>query len=347
MSPPGIVILAPEPCEYILNETMEHPRGRPPLRITRAQLDGHLARDGVLAAVRQALIDHAAGRYALPPPTHLTFAGGDCHIKSGFLKGGNNFTIKMATGFYGNPRKGLPSANGLLVLCSQETGFPLALFEDEGYLTAWRTTAAAILGVQVAAPLGPLRVGIVGSGLQAELAAQWLPDFCDVEGIGIWGRTSGHARALAARLGGLRPVSAHDDLSVLCGWANVLVTTTPSSEPVIMSEWVRPGTHVVALGADNPGKVELDPALVARCALIATDDHGQCLHHGDFGHAVRTGLVREEADRSLGEMLAASASGPIAREAGAVTMVDLTGLAAQDDAIASFFYRAMTTADEE
>ncbi|HWW26015.1 MAG TPA: hypothetical protein VNZ85_09005 [Caulobacter sp.] len=325
---------------------LEHPGMRPPLRITRAQLERHLTREGVLVAVRQALIDHAAGRYTLPAPTHLTFAGGDCHIKSGFLRGGDNFTIKMATGFYGNPRQGLPSASGLLLLCSQETGFPLALFEDEGYLTAWRTTAAAILAVQVAAPHGPLRVGIVGSGLQAELAAQWLPDFCDVEGIGVWGRNAERARALAARFDRLGLVSAHKDLPALCSWANVLVTTTPSSEPVIMSDWVQPGTHVVALGADNPGKVELDPALVARCALIATDDHGQCLHHGDFGHAVRAGLVREDADRPLGEMLAASSVAPTTVESGAVTMVDLTGLAAQDDAIASFFYRAITAVQE-
>ena len=330
-----------------MNKTIEHPQVRPPLRITRAQLERHLAPDGVLAVVRQALIDHAAGEYALPAPTHLTFAGGDCHIKSGFLKGGDNFTIKMATGFYGNPRKGLPSANGLLLLCSQETGFPLALFEDEGYLTAWRTTAAAILGVQVAAPSGPLRVGIVGSGLQAELAAQWLPDFCDVEGIGIWGRNGDRTSGLVSRLNAYPPATAYDDLRALCDWANVLIATTPSPEPLIRSEWVKPGTHIVALGADNPGKAELDPLLVARCALIATDDHAQCLHHGDFGHAVRAGLVREDADRPLGEMLSATSPAPFTREADMITMVDLTGLAAQDDAIASFFYRAMTAAHEE
>lgn len=331
----------------ILTKTIEHPGVRPPLRITRPQLERHLDRDGVLAVVRKALIDHAAGRYSLPPPTHLNFSGGDCHIKSGFLKGGTSFTIKVATGFYGNPRKGLPSANGLLLLCSQDTGFPLALFEDEGYLTAWRTTAAAVLGVQAAAPSGPLRVGIVGSGLQAELAAQWLPDFCDVKGVGIWGRNKERSRALVDRLDIAPPVAAYGELATLCRWANLLITTTPSPEPLLRSEWVQPGTHIVALGADNPGKVELDPELVARCALIATDDHDQCLDHGDFGHAVRTGLVRADADRPLGRMLAARAREPIAREPGTITMVDLTGLAAQDDAIASFFYHAMTAAHQE
>lgn len=315
----------------------------PPLRITRSQLERHLSVTGVVASVRQALINHAAGRYSLPSPTHLTFAGGDCHIKSGFLIDGENFTIKIATGFYGNPSKGLPSANGMLLLCSQDTGFPLALFEDEGYLTAWRTTAAAILGVQVAAPPGPLRVGIVGSGLQAELAAQWLPDYCDVEGIGIWGRNAERARALTDRLDGPRPVSAYDDLAALCRWANVLITTTPSPVPLVRSEWIEPGTHIVALGADNPGKVELDPLLVARCALIATDDHEQCLDHGDFGHAVRAGLVSADADLSLGYLLTTASRGPVTGPR-AITMVDLTGLAAQDDAIATFFYRAMIAA---
>ena len=150
-----------------------------------------------------------------------------------------------------------------------------------------------------------------------------------------------------SRLNTYPPTTAYDDLKALCGWANVLIATTPSPEPLIRSEWVKPGTHIVALGADNPGKAELDPLLVARCALIATDDHGQCLHHGDFGHAVRAGLVREDADRPLGEMLSATSPAPFTRKADMITMVDLTGLAAQDDAIASFFYRAMTAAHEE
>lgn len=318
-----------------------------PMRISRAALERHLVPEAVLAVVRQALVDHAAGRYSLPAPTHLTFPGGDCHIKSGFLNGGENFTIKMATGFYGNPHKGLPSANGLLLLCSQETGFPLALFEDEGCLTAWRTTAAAILGVQIGAPSGPMRVGIVGSGQQAELAAQWLPLFSNVESIGIWGRSGERARALASRLNATPPITAHDELAALCRWANILITTTPSSEPLIHADWIQPGTHIVALGADNPGKVELDPALVARCTLIATDDHDQCLDHGDFGHAVRAGLVRPDADRPLGEMLTASAHARDAIEPDGVSMVDLTGLAAQDDAIASFFYHVLNSAHEE
>ena len=320
---------------------------RSPLRVNLAMLEKHLSPDRVVAVVRQALIDHAAGRYSLPAPTHLTFAGGDCHVKSGFLRGGETFTIKMATGFYDNPRKGLPSANGLLLLCSQETGFPLALFEDEGYLTAWRTTAAAVLGAQLASPLRPMRVGIVGSGLQAELAAQWLPQFTDVEGIGLWGRNSDRARALAARLDGGMSVAGHDDLAALCNWANVLITTTPSSRPLIRDEWVRPGTHIVALGADNPGKVELDPTLVGRCGFIATDDHEQCLDHGDFGHAVRAGIVRADADRSLGEMLADPVAARTSIDPGAITMVDLTGLAAQDDAIASFFYDVLNSAQED
>jgi ornithine cyclodeaminase len=113
----------------------------------------------------------------------------------------------------------------------------------------------------------------------------------------------------------------------------VAISCTPSAAPIISDAMVRPGTHIVALGADSPGKVELDPQLVARADRIATDDHAQCLDHGDFGFAVRAGFLAEDADLSFGEVLAGTVQ--LRRRETDVTIIDLTGLPAQDVAITS------------
>lgn len=314
-----------------------------PMRVTLEMLRAELDPAAIVAGVRAAMIAHAAGRYMLPPPTHLMFRDGDCHVKSGFRRGSDTFTVKIATGFHDNGRYGLPNASGMLLLFSQLTGVPLAIFEDRGYLTAWRTAAATVVAAQAGAPRGPLRLGIVGTGLQADLAASWLPMALDVEAIRIWGRSPERAAALASRIDGT-PAQAERSLPHLAQWANLIVTTTPATAPLLHATDVRPGTHIVALGADTPGKVEIDAALVARCALVMTDDHDQCLDHGDFGHAVRAGQIMPDGDVALGAVLAGDISGRPTDDV--ITMADLTGLAAQDDAIAQFFHHRLTAAED-
>lgn len=315
-----------------------------PLNIDLEALNRAFDAHAIVDAIRTAFIDYAEGRYVQPAPLHLSFPGGDCHVKAGYKANDESFAVKIATGFYANHERGLPNGHGMLLLSSQRTGLPIAIFEDRGMLTAWRTTAAAVLAVQAAVPARPVKVGIVGAGLQAEQIAGWLPHFCDLRSISIWARRPDRAAVVAAALGTVA-VDVEEDLEKLCRSADVIVTTTPAEQPIVRSEWVSNGTHIVALGADNPGKVEIDPALVARCATIMTDDHAQCLDHGDFGHAVRCGLVTHDADVALGLVLAGRASGR--RCAGDVTLVDLTGLAAQDDAIARLFVDRLRLRDPQ
>jgi ornithine cyclodeaminase len=116
---------------------------------------------------------------------------------------------------------------------------------------------------------------------------------------------------------------------------NVIVTATPAKAPLFDADLVRPGTHLVAMGADSPGKQELPSQLFARAAHILTDDHAQCLDHGDFGNAVRAGLVDENADLMLGHLL--SHSVVPSRNPEDITIVDLTGIAAEDIAVAGLF----------
>ena len=97
----------------------------------------------VFDAVRAALIAHALGRTQMPPPMHLSFpdADGDCHVKAGHLVDSAHFAVKVATGFYGNPARGLPSNSGLILVLDATTGVPVCVLADDGWLTAWRTAA--------------------------------------------------------------------------------------------------------------------------------------------------------------------------------------------------------------
>jgi ornithine cyclodeaminase len=317
-----------------------------PLRlVTLERLRPLLDRRKVLLAVRQALIRQAEGKVQSPLPGHLIFREpyGDCHIKYGHIAGQATFAVKIATGFYDNPERGLPVNQGLVLVFDAETGVPLTLMLDEGWLTAWRTAAACALAAAALRPARITAVGIIGTGFQAGLAIEWLPETLGDQPFVIWGRDGAKAEDLAnehVRSG--RRVRAAGSIEELLAACNVVVTATPSSNALFDAALVRPGTHIVALGADTPGKQELPAELFGRAARILTDDHDQCLDHGDFGNAVRAGFVRPDEDSMLGEALAHAPP----RDADDITIVDLTGIAAEDAAVAELFLGLLAAKQE-
>lgn len=301
-----------------------------------------LDRKKVIAAVKEALILQAEGKVQSPLPGQLLFKEphGDCHIKYGHVAGSPTFTIKVAAGFYDNPKKGLPALHGLVMVWDATTGEPQVLFQDRGWLTAWRTAAATAIAAAAMAPARITGVGIMGSGLQSDLAIEWLPELIGTQLFVIWSRTREHAERLAERRrragADARAVAAAADVLNSC---NLIVTATPSQAPLFRADQVRPGTHVVAIGADSPGKQELPAELFARAATVLTDDTAQCVDHGDFGFAVRAGLARSEDAVMLGDLL----SGTVRRSRAPddITIADLTGIASEDIAISGLFSRLL------
>ena len=296
----------------------------------------------MLDAVRAALIAHARGQVQSPLPGQLLFphAHGDCHVKFCATSGGERFIVKVATGFYENPRRGLPVNNGLVALFDAATGAPRMIFADQGWLTAWRTAAAAALAAHVLAPGSITAIGIIGTGLQASLATQWLPETLGAHPFVIHGRDPEKAEQLArnVRRAGGRARRARD-LQELLATTNVVITATCSQTPLFPARLVAPGTHIVALGADGPGKQELPETLFSQATLIATDDHEQCLRFGEFGVAVRAGACSETRDVLLGRLLAGDVS--VERDDRGITIADLTGIAVEDLAIAELFARRL------
>lgn len=308
-----------------------------------AALERVFAIDGIIAAVRAALIAHAEGRMRCPSPGQLLFEQprGDCHIKYGTEANGGTFVVKVATGFYDNPNIGLPVNDGMVLLFSARTGQPLAIFQDRGWLTSWRTAAAGALAVVAGAPARVRRLGIVGAGHQAELQASWASRALGNVPVVVWGRSVERAAQLSTRLAGRGiACSVAADIDTLLEACNAVVACTAAASPPIAAALVRPGTHVVSVGADSPGKAELDPALFARAAGIALDDRAACLAHGDFGRAVHAGYVADDIGVALGDVLAGRRVLRASDED--ITLVTLTGIAAQDLAIASWAHAKLT-----
>jgi ornithine cyclodeaminase len=319
-----------------------------PRILTLRDLQPHLDRQSVRECVKLGLIAHSKGQVVAPLPAQLLFdqPPGDCHIKYGYSRGGRHFLIKVATGFYDNPALGLPANSGLVLVHSTRTGFPEALIFDEGWLTSWRTAAAGSLASIALCDPDVEVIGIVGTGHQAELQAIWLADLLPGRPFMIWGRTFNKAAMLADRLQSLGLVArASDTIQGLLRSSRLVITATNAASALISVEDVAPGTHLTALGADSPGKQELDSRLLASAAVIATDDHKQCLHHGEFGATVRAGLVAEDADVALGAILSGEHPGRAALDD--ITVADLTGIAAEDIAIASYFLQRFDTVSAE
>ena len=293
----------------------------------RPELAAQLIRDGFIA--------YSQGRTQLPPVQHFAFAqaNGDCCVKAGYLEGDALFVIKVASGFYDNRKLGLDSTQGLMMAFSAETGVPAALLLDGGWLTAMRTALAGRLAAGLLAPARVDTIGIVGAGMQARLQLQALQAVSRCRNVIVWGRSQDEMarfREDFERQG--YTVEASTDAERLARQSQLIVTCTPSTQPILHAEWIAPGTHITAAGADSAGKQELDAALVARAGVIAVDSVAQCAEYGEVQHALRAGLIRREQLVELGHMLAGTQPGRSDQQQ--ITVADLTGLAIQDVQIA-------------
>lgn len=300
------------------------------------EIEAVAGRGLVFDAVRGALIAHDEGRAQMPAPIAMWFpdAEGDCHVKAGYLDGATHFGVKVASGFYRNAERGLPSNSGLMMVFDAATGVPAAVLADEGWLTAWRTAAAGALATHALTPPDVDEVAVFGTGLQARLQVEWLADLRPLTRVRVCGRRPEAVRKLCAELGdaGLTAVPATDAEAAATA---CVITATASTSPVAPAESFA-ALHVTGIGTDLPGKAELPAGLFARATTIATDDHAQCLAHGDFGNAVRAGTVTADADVSVGLVLRDG----VARRGG-MTIADLTGVGVADAAVATAVFKQL------
>ena len=307
------------------------------LTLSRPEIEALLQIEDGFDPIKDAYIAVTDGRCDLPPVGYLGFpdAKGDCHIKYGHIAGDSVFVIKIATGFYDNPSKGLASSNGIMLALSAETGEVMAILQDEGYLTDLRTGIGAALATKAGCRGDAQRVGVVGTGIQASIQIRCLNTLMPDAGLvfSVWGRSEKKMRQLAQDLAAHQiSVTVQPDLETLCVNADILLTTTAAKTPLIRSSWISDGTHITASGADAPGKQELDSALTARADLLILDSDAQCIDHGEVAIPAEAGLLSPDRYRTLGKVLSGQQAGRSAPSQ--VTIADLTGLGSQDIAIA-------------
>ena len=307
------------------------------LTLSRPEIEALLQIKDGFDPIKDAYIAVTDGRCDLPPVGYLGFpdAKGDCHIKYGHIAGDSVFVIKIATGFYDNPSKGLASSNGIMLALSAETGEVMAILQDEGYLTDLRTGIGAALATKAGCRGDAQRVGVVGTGIQARIQIRCLNALMPDAGLvfSVWGRSEKKMRQLAQDLAAHQiSVTVQPDLKTLCVNADILLTTTAAKTPLIRSSWISDGTHITASGADAPGKQELDSALTARADLLILDSDAQCIDHGEVAIPAEAGLLSPDRYRTLGKVLSGQQAGRSAPSQ--VTIADLTGLGSQDIAIA-------------
>ena len=307
--------------------------------LTEADLRAAVQLDAdVVACVEQAFHALATKSVVMPPILHLEIAeaNGEVDVKTAYVPGLDSFAMKMSPGFFDNPKLGLPSLNGLVVVFSAKTGLVEALLLDNGYLTDIRTAAAGAVAAKWLAREDARQAGILGAGVQARLQLKALTLVRPIESAGLWARDPAKAAACATELSDelAMPVTACADVEALAAESDILVTTTPATAPLIEAAHLKPGLHVTAMGSDAGYKNEISPQALAAADLYVCDRQSQCELLGELRHALDAGAV--EPGRSypeLGQIIAGQAPGRPSAEA--VTLCDLTGTGVQDTAIAT------------
>jgi len=314
----------------------------PCLLVSERELRALVALDlSALAAVEESFTLLSRGAVEMPMPMGLEIPEheGEVHVKSAYVRGLPGFAVKIASGFYANPRRGLPTSSGMLALLSSETGFPLALLLDNAYLTDVRTALAGAVAARHLARAQVDTAGVVGTGVQARMQLEALRLVRPFREAVVWGRSpeaaQRYAHEMSAALG--LPVTPVASAAETARRADVVVTATPARAPLLHSRDLHEGIHVTAMGSDGPGKQELDPAIFRRADRVVCDRKAQCFRLGELQHGLAAGTIREEsAIDELGEIT--SGDKPGRRTDGEVTVCDLTGVGVQDTAIALYAY---------
>ena len=316
--------------------------------VTLAEIRDALQGVDLVPGIESAFVAYSTGKAVVPPVGELLLpdAQADVHIKYGYIVGEPYYVIKVASGFYANPERGLPSSNGLMLVFSLTSGDLLAVLLDQGHLTDLRTGAAGAIAAKHLAPQTVRRIGIVGTGTQARYQLQMLKSVTPCRDVLAWGRNPERlARYRDEMTAEGFAVATTNEIGDVMAACQLIVTTTASRAPLLMRDQLRPGVHITAVGADSPGKQELDPLVLRGADVVVADSLSQCVERGEIAHAIASRCLRPDDVVELGAVIAGKSAGRTNDEE--ITVADLTGVAVQDIVVARAVYDAVTGPQEE
>lgn len=299
--------------------------------------------DEAFAAVENAFSCLQQGEVSMPPIMHIAAddKNGDIDVKSAYMQGMPYIAIKIASGFYDNPSRGLPAGSAMMVLLDADTGFCEAVLFDNSYLTDLRTGLAGAVAAKYLAPPQVETVGVIGTGVQARYQLECLALLRSFKKVIVWGRSTEKASAYAVEMSKKHgfdiELSASPDEVVQK--SQVVITATASNRPLVSAEAMHERLHITAVGADFPGKQELAADVLPCADLLVCDRLAQCRVNGEIQHLVTGNELPAGLDIvELGELTTGRRSGRQSdRE---ITICDLTGTGVQDTAIANLAYQA-------
>lgn len=236
-----------------------------------------------------------------------------------------------------NAAKGLGNHQSSTLLFDPDTGRASALV-SANYLTGVRTGASSAIATKYLARPDAKVLGIIGTGVQAEYQLKATLAVRPIERVLAWDPSADNLARFGQVVEGLGlSFSGQAERQAVAGQADVLITVTPSQQALVERDWVNPGTHISAMGADTKGKQELDPTLVAGAALFV-DEAEQAVGIGEFQHAVAAGLIGRDSFRgSIGQVINGQCDGR--RDDGEITIFDGTGVSLQDLVVADLAAR--------
>ena len=309
------------------------------LLLAPREVRGLLSIDECIVAVERAFRLCGEGKAAPPAVLSMHVPHGGFHVKAGLLDLDRRYFAAKVNGNFpdNSSRFGLPTIQGVLVLCDADKGCPLAVM-DSREITALRTGAATAVAAKYLARGNSRTVTICGCGTQGRIQVKALARVCQLQTVFAYDQSEERALRFAREVTQDLPITvrAVTDLSVATRQSDICVTCTTSRQPFLGLDDVAPGTFIAAVGADNPEKQEIHHNLMAKSKIV-TDLVQQCAVMGDLHHALEVGvLTRSDVYAELGEVVAGKKQGRESDEE--IIIFDSTGMALQDVSAAAFLY---------
>jgi ornithine cyclodeaminase len=289
------------------------------------QIKKRISISQIIKRQEEGFVLYSKGLTNIPLPGYLkhTNPEGSYHIKYGHIPGDSFWVVKIAGGPHHLP------INGMMLAISTTSGQTEYLLQDEGYLTSLRTAVAGIITAKYLANKDVKAIGVIGTGVQARMQVELLSNITDCKTVYAWGRSDDKLNLYKDEMSQKGfDVSITHDVSLIAEKCNLIITATASESAILKASYIRPGTHITAIGADSPGKSELDPELIAKSDIVVVDSKSQCLDHGEAANAYKKGLIKGNDLIELGAVIDNPSLGQI--NSTQITVADLTGLAVQD-----------------
>ena len=294
----------------------------------------------LIPVIEDAFKNLAQGKTTMPPILRLDIEKyhGESDVKAAYIEGLDSYAIKIASGFFNNPKLGIPSSNGLMILLDSQTGVIKSVLLDKGYLTDVRTAIAGAIAAKYLSNYDSTKAGIIGAGIQAKLQLEALTLVRKINTAYIWSRDSTKTKKFVEETNNLNvDLEVCSSAEEVLRKSEIVVTTTPSKSPLIQSDWLKKGLHITAMGSDAEQKNELDPLIIKQCDLYIPDSLSQTTILGELHHALEKNIVSSDNTYDeLGNVILDSNLGRKSKDD--ITICDLTGTGVQDTAIARYTF---------